>query len=242
MTQELQPILGFNVIETLVNKGVDNKALYTCVSDVSVDRIESVVNLLQADTNPTLSKVSILKQGMSIKSGEIAKVPVKINVVLVEVKINVVLVEDRTPVLFEPRLEHAFENITICSNIIFLKEGVSSRTHITIINNGCKDIKLPGHMIIGELNLVKNVTPVDIELKQLAIPITNNNNSKTITIILVRTITIIIIIKTMIMILTKRKLLKIIIKIKIMIMILTKVKLLKIILNITMLITIIINI
>ena len=65
---------------------------------------------------------------MSIKSGEIAKVPVKINVVLVEVKINVVLVEDRTPVLFEPRLEHAFENITICSNIIFLKEGVSSRT------------------------------------------------------------------------------------------------------------------
>ena len=55
----LQPILGFNVIETLVNKGVDNKALYTCVSDVSVDRIESVVNLLQADTNPTLSKVSI---------------------------------------------------------------------------------------------------------------------------------------------------------------------------------------
>ena len=79
---------------------------------------------------------------MSIKSGEIAKVPVKI---------NVVLGEDRTPVLFEPRLEHAFENITICSNIIFLKEGVSSRTHI-IINHGCKDIKLLGRMIVGELN------------------------------------------------------------------------------------------
>ena len=115
----LQQILGFNVIETLVNKGVDNKALYTCFSGVSVDRIESMVNLLQADTNPTLSKFSILKQGMSIKSGEIAKVLVKINVVLGEYQ---------TPVLFEPRLEHAFENITICSNIIFLKESHQEHT------------------------------------------------------------------------------------------------------------------
>ena len=86
----------------------------------------------------------------------------------VPVKINVGALEKGIPVLFEPRLEHAFnDSITLYSNIINLKRGVSSRTCVTITNNSNQDIKLPGRMLIGELNCIKSITPADVKLQSM---------------------------------------------------------------------------
>ena len=147
-----QPILGFNVLETFVNEGATLKG---CMVGITVDKINSIVNLLKfVSSDSTLCNVSILKQGVKIRSGEVKRVPVKIRVEGMS--------ERRTPVLFEPVLEHAYSDVvTVCSNIIFVKRGASSRTHVTIINRSNKEVTLPGRMVIGSLSLVKNVTSVE---------------------------------------------------------------------------------
>ena len=150
-----QPIVGYNVLEAFVGEGA---TLRDCLLNIPENKINSVVNLLKTmGDNQTLSEVSILKKGVKLRPGQIAKIPVKI---------KVEVLEEKAPVLFEPSMEHPFsDRVTICSNVVFLKGGVSSRMHVTVVNRSNKEVNIPGRMVIGSICLAKSVTPVEVTMK-----------------------------------------------------------------------------
>ena len=152
-----QPILGTNVLAKFV---AENASLQGCLINVPKDKVESVVGCLQVgEEDQILSGVSVLKEGIKLRPGEIAQV-------LGKVKMDVL--DERSPVLFEPELEHPFsDRITICSNVVFLKTGPVSRIKITVVNRSNQEVHLPGRMRLGSVSLVRSVTPVEVELKEL---------------------------------------------------------------------------
>ena len=61
-----QPILGFNVVETVVKeKGTDEVTFQNCFKDLNSKKAQATVNFLKTDLNPILSQVNTLKQGVT---------------------------------------------------------------------------------------------------------------------------------------------------------------------------------
>ena len=163
-----QPILGTNVLEKFV---AENASLQGCLVNMPEEKVKSVVSCLQVgEEDQILSGVSVLKEGIKLRPGEIAQV-------LGKVKMDVLA--ERSPVLFEPELEHPFsDRVTICSNVVFLKTGPVSRIKITVVNRSNQEVHLPGRMRLGSVSLVRSVTPVEVELNELDQGMNKSNCNK----------------------------------------------------------------
>ena len=74
--------------------------------------------------------------------------------------------EQRTTVVFEPSVDLALdEGLDIREAIITLKKG-STRVFLTISNTSNRDIKILGKIYLGDLHLVKIMTPVEVSFKE----------------------------------------------------------------------------
>ena len=83
-------------------------------------------------------------------------------------------VERTTPVLFEPDESNPWPSgLEITETLLTVKKGKSSKVEIDIVNNTNHDIRLPGRTLLGRLQLVQSVTPVEVRLKD------SNGNMKT---------------------------------------------------------------
>ena len=72
----------------------------------------------------------------------------------------------KTPVLFEPdELEHWPAGLVVHEVLTTVKEGDSAILPITVTNNSNHDIVLPGRTVLGCLQLVRSVAPVEVNFK-----------------------------------------------------------------------------
>ena len=75
-------------------------------------------------------------------------------------------VERTTPVLFEPDESNPWPSgLEITETLLTVKKGKSSKVEIDIVNNTNHDIRLPGRTLLGRLQIVQSVTPVEVRLK-----------------------------------------------------------------------------
>ena len=78
-------------------------------------------------------------------------------------------VERNTPVLFEPDEASPWPNgLDISDTLLTVKKGKSSQVDIEITNNTNHAIVLPGRSLLGRLQLVRSVTPVEVKVKEPA--------------------------------------------------------------------------
>ena len=69
--------------------------------------------------------------------------------------------------VFEPNvLETVPPGLEINQSLHTLKRGSSSKLGIEVHNLSNHDIRIPRHTLLGHVELVRSVTPVEVELKQ----------------------------------------------------------------------------
>ena len=81
-----------------------------------------------------------------------------------------------TPVLFEPDEANPWPNgLEIPETLLTVKKGKSSQVDIDVTNNTNHEIVLRGRTLLGRLQLVQSVTPVEVKIKE---PDSGNNGTQ----------------------------------------------------------------
>ena len=156
------PIIGFNVISLLSSNGENKNKISTMKALLSDDLDEaSIVALIEvietANDVQSLSSVNIPREGVLLKAGEMKNM---------RCKIQAVNLEQKTPVLFEPELQDLLpDGIMLQSNLLKLKKGLNTNINVVVTNASNHEIFVPGRSCIGDIQLIKSVTPADVQLK-----------------------------------------------------------------------------
>ena len=81
--------------------------------------------------------------------------------------VNLITTSAKTPVVFEPNvLETVSPGLEINQSLHTLKRGSSSKLGIEVHSSSNHDICIPRRTLLGYVDLVRSVTPVEVELKQ----------------------------------------------------------------------------
>ena len=154
------PIIGYNVISLLSAQGEKDTKLKTIKSmlgpDVDDKTVVGLIEVLGAEDSDNISRVQIQKDGVRIKSGETHQV---------RCKIQPLNLDHKTPVLFEPEAEEMLPiGVVMETSIVQLKKGINTSVTITMSNMQAHDVWIQGKSPIGSLQLVKSVTPAEVQL------------------------------------------------------------------------------
>ena len=157
------PIIGYNVIEELVKKEEvpDQIATKWAASfpDIRCEKIQSLVNFIQAPSTEQLCFVKTIKQDVVI--------PQK-TTVSVKCRANTGPVEKRIPVLFEPNSEQSWPSgLEISEELLTIPHGSSCRLQINVLNTSDHDITLYKRTTLGTLQLVKSVKPQEVRRRNV---------------------------------------------------------------------------
>ena len=75
--------------------------------------------------------------------------------------------ESRIPVLFEPDVESPWPSgLEVPETLVTLRGGTSSRIRIQVKNTTDRDITLKKRAMLGKLELVKSVTPLEVRKRE----------------------------------------------------------------------------
>jgi len=165
-TQQLDlPIIGYNVIEEIV-KGYsvdsDNTLTSSLSSSFSAESVKQnvpkLVHFIQSSTKSELCDLKTIKKNVIVP---------KCSAVKVTCRANTSYIDESIPALFEPDLTRNWPSgLEINETLVKLQHGTSSRVEIEVFNDTQHDITLNGRTVIGQLNLVTSVTPLEARLKQ----------------------------------------------------------------------------
>ena len=149
------PIIGYNVIEELVkHQHVPEhmaKEWAASFPDIHGDKVESLVSFIQTPSQEQLCVIKTAKQDVVIPSN---------TTVRVKCRANTGPVEERIPVLFEPNVEPSWPSgLQISEELLSIPRGSSCQVRINVSNTSNHDITLRKRTVLGELELVKSVTP-----------------------------------------------------------------------------------
>ena len=73
----------------------------------------------------------------------------------------------RMPVIFEPCFDFSLdEELQFGTGLIYLKRGMNTRVNIAVTNVSGRNIALPHKTVIGTLQLVSSVTPVEVNFRE----------------------------------------------------------------------------
>lgn len=158
------PIIGYNVIEEIVKSSPANmeNTLMSALSasfdkDISPN-VPQLVNFLQSTRQQELCDLRTIKKAVVIPKSSSVKVTCRA---------NTTYVDDRTPALFEPDPARPWPSgLEISETLVTLQRGNSSRIDIDVYNNTKHDITLKGRTVLGQLQLVTSVTPLEVQLKE----------------------------------------------------------------------------
>ena len=158
-------IIGYNVIELTVKEDNNSdESLATSMTkgfrNSSPDSIPPLINLLQTNQPDELYNLSpeISKKPFVVPKGQTVQKPSRA---------NTGPISRRIPVLFEPDelghwttglMVHVHEALTTVNN------GNTSIIDLQVTNNTDHNITLPGGTVLGRLQLVRSVTPVEVRL------------------------------------------------------------------------------
>lgn len=156
------PLIGFNVIEEIIKDSNEDVALSQAVTasfiDLDSQTASVFVNFIENLNQGELCFIKTSKRDITIppKQGQ-----------RVTCRANTGPVGRPTPVLFEPDETNPWPSgLEVSETLLTVKKGKSSQIDIDITNNTNHDIVLRGRTLLGRLQLVQSVTPVEVKLKE----------------------------------------------------------------------------
>ena len=163
-----QPIIGYNVIEEVIReKGLTTdlegivSILLGSFHEKSHKDLMTLVNVINSSIEENTSIVKMFKRDVVVRKGETKRIPCRCDIGLVERQI---------PVLFEPDLDaHVPPGIEICQSLEMLKRENCSKVYVQVINNTAHDIALKGRTVLGTLQLVRSITPAEVQRKEIPV-------------------------------------------------------------------------
>ena len=117
----------------------------------------ALVNFIQSSNHSDLCLIKTTKHDTIIPPRQSQSVTCRANTGPVERTI---------PVSFEPDESNPWPSgLEITETLLTVKKGKLSKVEIYIVNNTNHDIRLPGRTMLGRLQLMQSVTPVEVRLK-----------------------------------------------------------------------------
>ena len=158
------PLIGFNVIEEIVKDSKGDvtlcQAITSSFTDLDSRTAPVLVNFIENLNQEELCFLKTTKRDITLPPKERQRVTCRA---------NTGPVARNTPVLFEPDEASPWPNgLDICETLLTVKKGKSSQVDIEITNNTNHAIVLPGRTLLGRLQLVQSVTPVEVKVKEPA--------------------------------------------------------------------------
>ena len=159
------PLVGYNVIEEIIQKKGGNESLQHQVADVNSaftdlneNDSQALVNFIQEAKEVELCSVKTTKRNVIIPKGETVKIPCRV---------NTGPVERRIPVLFEPEATAPWPSgLEVAESLLIIDRGKSSQVNIEVVNSTSHDITVKSRTTLGHLNLVQSVTPLEVRLRE----------------------------------------------------------------------------
>ena len=152
------PIVGYNVIKELVKSGLSGTDLTHIFPTIASTNVSTFTDLIKETDEQDLCLVKTNKQNKEIRRGQTLKVRCRLN--------HGPIARD-TPILFEsdenPELPHG---LIVSDSLLTLKRGKTSIVNIEVKNVSKHDIVLPHRCLLGRIQLVQSVTPVEVRLKE----------------------------------------------------------------------------
>ncbi|KXJ14888.1 hypothetical protein AC249_AIPGENE26963 [Exaiptasia diaphana] len=160
-----KPILGYNVIEELTR--IDFSFTPTDIVDSVTagfvdseeEKLSTLVNLIRAPSEEYLCPIKSPKKGIRIPAG---------GTVQLSCRANTGRIHKDSPVLFEPdEMPQWSDGLEVLESVTSLKKGYVSRVAVEVHNTTVHGIVLRNRTPLGRLQLVRSVTPVEANLKEL---------------------------------------------------------------------------
>ena len=160
------PIVGFSVIEFLIRGGLNQQSgietllneMIATFTDPSPDNVEAFVDFISVSTPTELCTLKTEKKMVVIPKGAVIEVTCCA---------NTGPLEHKTPILFEPLSEFELPyGLELSETLLCADKSSSSRLNVKVCNTTNHDIHLKGRTVLGHLQLVKSVTPLEVKLKE----------------------------------------------------------------------------
>ncbi|KAL1276336.1 hypothetical protein QQF64_035959 [Cirrhinus molitorella] len=155
-----EPIIGYNVIEYLLNSGVEQptsvttKAMSTALS-CDCKRAEVLLNLVRSQDDGCSD--GVVKTGRSV-----TKIPAK-QAIAVKCCIKTGPLSSDQDALFAPdECARWPDGLKVEENIVRLRRGTCSRICIPVINDTVHDIDWPPRAVLGHIQRVKAIYPAEV--------------------------------------------------------------------------------
>lgn len=117
----------------------------------------TLLNLVKEINHGELCLVKTPKKDTVILRGQVAKI---------RCRVNTGPLSQLTPVLFEvDENGHWAGGLQVSDNLLTVKAGKASKIEVEIRNTTKHDISLKGRTVLGRLQLIQSVTPVEVKLK-----------------------------------------------------------------------------
>ena len=127
-------------------------------NDVPAKSVEALVEFTQAAGKQQLRIAKSSKKDYMIPKGETMSI---------SCLVNHGPIASHTPVIFEPDELHSWPSgLVIPDKLLAVKQGKSSQIEIEVTNTTKHDILLPNQTVLGRIELVQSVTPVEVKVKE----------------------------------------------------------------------------
>ena len=121
-----------------------------------------LISLIRTSNSDELCQVKSSKKPQILPAGQTVHLPCRANTGPIHRK---------TPVLFEPdELATWPSGLAVHESLTTVKEGNATILSVTVTNNTNHNITLPGRVVLGRLQLVRSVTPVEVRFKDPETP------------------------------------------------------------------------
>ena len=158
------PIIGYNVIEEIVKASTTSteNSLISVLSASFEDKISpnvpKLINFLQSTNKHELCDLKTIKKSVIIPKSSSARVSCRANTAYIDKSI---------PAYFEPDPARPWPSgLAISEMLVTLQPGNSSRVEVEVHNDTKHDITLKGRTVLGQIQLVTSVTPLEVQLKK----------------------------------------------------------------------------
>lgn len=160
-----QPIIGFNVIELMVKNTEENDGdtlLGKMMESFRLSKggdMQALISLIRTTNSDDFCVVKSTKKTHVVPAGQTVRLPCRANTGPIHSKTPVILEPDELATCTWPTGLAVHESLTT------IKKGNATILPITVTYSTDHDITLPGRVVLGHLQLVRSVTPVEVRFK-----------------------------------------------------------------------------
>ena len=153
------PIIRFNIIEqSIKSNNFEHDTLNSVFHKISSEKVEATVNFIRSAEEDDLGIAKTCARDYVVPKGESINIPCRV---------NHGPIEKRTPVLFEPdETQPGPTGLVIPEKLLTVKQGKSCQIELEVLNTTRHNIVLPKRTVLGRVQLVQSVTPVEVKFKE----------------------------------------------------------------------------